>query len=212
MVRGISEIESMRKLKIHNDNNILGSISHYFKTPLNGIIGVLDSFEKEIINTENMKKICDARNLAEILFHKVNDLLDILSIQKNNLQINLEDCLLSDEIEKVYSLMKFQVENKGLLFRLQNECPPDTVVHIDKNRFTQVLLNLIGNAVKFTNRGYVSLNLSIIEEEFYYESISMRSIKMPGIYTTLENLNFREENKQRRILIEIVDSGIGIKT
>ena len=65
MVRGISEIESMRKLKIHNDNNILGSISHYFKTPLNGIDdqGCLTHSKKRKLTPENMKKICDARNL-----------------------------------------------------------------------------------------------------------------------------------------------------
>jgi signal transduction histidine kinase len=91
---------------------------------------------------------------------------------------------------------KISNEKKGLNFEINNSCPPETIIGIDKNRLSQVLLNLFSNAIKFTSEGFIRPTLSIIDDEDYAEERSTMSIRNPMNNSSFDNKNPIQRQKR----------------
>jgi PAS domain S-box-containing protein len=151
----LERAESADRLK----SAFLATMSHELRTPLNSIIGFTGIVLQGLagpLNPEQTKQLGMVRGSARHLLELINDVLDISKIEAGQLQVNAEPFDAAAAIERVTALIKPQAERKGLA--LTTRLPPDLPLLVsDRRRFEQILLNLLNNAVKFTEHGGVTL-------------------------------------------------------
>ena len=147
--------ESADRLK----SAFLATMSHELRTPLNSIIGFTGIMLQGLagpLNAEQTKQLGMVQSSARHLLALINDVLDISKIEAGQLEIRAEQFDLRSSLEKVAALVKPLAEKKGLALRVV--LSPDVGQAVsDRLRVEQVLLNLLNNAVKFTERGEVTL-------------------------------------------------------
>lgn len=141
--------------------NFLATMSHELRTPLNGIIspvGLLKDFEG--YSKEQIQLLEIAETSGQQMFHIINDILDFSKIESGHLIFEKVDYELDEQVLKIEKMLKSTIDEKGISF--VHSIEQGTPVHLsgDPTRLTQILLNLINNAVKFTLNGSVSLKVS----------------------------------------------------
>ena len=141
-------------------DEMLACVSHEVRTPLNGIIGYTESLISEITNKDHKVKLKTILNESEHLLCLLNDILDNAKIQAGKLDIDLRPVDLFHLLSFIKTHVKDRAEKKGLDFYL--DCADDVPNYIvtDQLRLRQVILNLVSNAVKFTNTGFVRLTVA----------------------------------------------------
>lgn len=137
-------------------NIFLSTISHEIRTPLNAIIGYSSQLEKTTLTSKQSDYINKINISGNVLLSLVNDVLDITKIEAGKLDIRNEPFLIRELVNKIYNVEKFKMEEKNLDFVLEISPEIPEVLIGDELRLTQVLLNLLNNAVKFTHKGQVS--------------------------------------------------------
>ncbi|MHA2125791.1 MAG: sensor histidine kinase [Promethearchaeota archaeon] len=140
--------------------NFLASISHELKTPLTSIIGFTTTILKGRvgdINEEQENQLNVILNSANYLNELINDVFDITRIEANKLTITKGKFDLVKELKNVKKLFDVEVKNKGLELFMEN--PGSLIIYNDKKRINQILINLLGNAVKFTDKGKISIKI-----------------------------------------------------
>ncbi|MCW7755267.1 ATP-binding protein [Desulfobotulus sp. H1] len=140
----------------------LASISHELRTPLNGILGYAQLLYRdgERLGTRDQERIQVIRQCGEHLLRMINDILDLSKIEAGKMSLILHPFHLSTFVQSTAGMARTRAREKGLSMEISvAECLPKTVIG-DEHRLRQVLLNLLGNAVKFTERGSVSLRVS----------------------------------------------------
>jgi signal transduction histidine kinase len=152
--------ESADRLK----SAFLATMSHELRTPLNSIIGFAGIMMQELagpLNPEQAKQLGMVQSSARHLLALINDVLDISKIEAGQMEIRAEPFHLLSSIEKVVALVRPLAEKKGLALRLEPPPPLEPVV-ADRLRVEQVLLNLLNNAIKFTEKGEVVLTAEVV--------------------------------------------------
>ncbi len=136
----------------------LASMSHELRTPLNSIIGftgiILQGMPGEI-NQEQRKQLTMVKNSANHLLSLINDVLDVSRIEAGRIELSPEEMRLDDVVKEVADAFSPLASEKGL--ELLTEVPQDISLLSDKRRVKQVLMNLVSNAIKFTDRGSVKI-------------------------------------------------------
>jgi len=155
------ELQRLDELK----DEFLANTSHELRTPLNGIIGIAESLIDGATGKLSEKTIA---NLAMIissgrrLSHLVNDILDFSKLRHHNIQLKIQPIGIREIVDVVITISQPLVGKK--LLKLINAISPDIpAVDADENRLQQILYNLIGNAIKFTDSGVVEVSARIIE-------------------------------------------------
>jgi signal transduction histidine kinase/ligand-binding sensor domain-containing protein len=151
--------ESANRLK----SEFTANISHEIRTPMNSIIGFTDILRSEV-HDPNLKDYLNiVHKSGTTLLTMINDLLDLSKIEADKLTLNPQACNLVLECQDALNLFGPKLNQKGLSlhYKLAKNLPMRVL--IDPIRFRQVLLNLVGNAIKFTDRGYIEVSLSVVK-------------------------------------------------
>lgn len=163
----VTPIEKSRKREISANmakSEFLARMSHEIRTPMNGIIGMADSLAGQKLTSEQAEQVTIIKKSAELLLNILNDILDISKIEAGKMLLEEIPFKLRDEVQLAMDLFKVAADEKGIL--LKTEFTDDLQNNLigDPFRLRQVLINLIGNAIKFTSKGLIKVNVSKIEE------------------------------------------------
>ena len=146
-------------------SQFLGHMSHELRTPLNAVIGYSYWLSRGALDDKQRTAVDAIRSSGEHLLAMISDILDIAKIEAGRLDLqpaafDLRACL--DEIDQMFRL---RAEEKGLAFAVDLAADAPRTIVADPKRLRQVLINLLGNAVKFTDQGRVSLSVENVEAE-----------------------------------------------
>ncbi len=166
-------------------SEFLANMSHEIRTPMNTVLGFTDILANQITNEQHKKYLAAISAGTKSLLVLINDILDLSKIEAGKLQILYQPAdprIIFKEIEGIFA-DKVKEKNLSFIFDIQSE--PPVILLIDEIRFRQILFNLIGNAIKFTDTGYVKI--------------------------TSRALPSSENSELVDLIIDVEDSGIGIE-
>ncbi len=191
IIRDITESKQAEEMRKARDlarqsskmkEQFIASISHEMRTPMNAILGMSNLLIQTDLNEEQDNYISSVKQSSEILLGIINDILEISTLQNGKIVFEDKNFDLYQVLSNMVNVMQYKINEKDLGFKLNIE--PDVPKYIigDKLRLNQILYNLVGNAVKFTDTGFVKVTVKKLSEK-------------------RENIHLR---------FEVEDSGIGI--
>ena len=143
----------------------LAVTSHELRTPLHAVLGIAEQLQKSQLDDAQRRGITVLHDAAATLMVLVDDLLDLARIDSGKLELRLENVPLHPLLDQVFSLVRPAAEGKGLAISVDRAVDLPEVIRTDGLRLSQVLINLLGNAVKFTDRGSVRLSVNCLPED-----------------------------------------------
>ena len=144
-------------------SQFLASMSHELRTPMNAILGLTELIlEESALIDKDKERLHVVLKSGKRLMMLINDVLDLSKIEAGKMDINFDDLILNDLINEVEVNIKPLVKDKNILFKINKKTNTNIIINTDGYKITQVLLNLIGNAIKFTNEGYVELAINLL--------------------------------------------------
>jgi len=153
------------KIADSNKDKMLAMISHELRTPLNGILGVVRILEKQTKDSQTLQYLTICKNSGELLYNLVNSILDLQQIRDDKFSLKMSKLDLHELVNDVYCLFRFQFEEKGLYLNLEIGPEVPQFIVTDHNRLRQILINLVGNALKFTYEGGVNVSVGLDLEQ-----------------------------------------------
>ncbi|MCK8825333.1 ATP-binding protein [Fuchsiella alkaliacetigena] len=204
-------------------NEFIANMNHEIRTPLNAVIGFSEILESELSSTQLESEqyqsyLSSIKNAGNNLLSLINDILDISKIEAGFLEIKKELVDLCAILQEMESLFAYRAEEKGINFMINCDlladisCQRDLFrVKIDSTRLRQILVNLIGNAIKFTNTGYIKVDArsryidnSKLELQFIVEDTGI------GIREEEQEAIFKAFTQQRGQSAEYEGTGLGL--
>lgn len=163
-------------------SEFLANVSHEIRTPMTAILGFTDVLLENVVKPENIESVRIVKENGEYLIHLINNILDISKIEANKCEVERLECSPHQIITEVASLMQVRATTKNLPLKVRLDGAIPETIHSDPTRLRQILINIVGNAIKFTETGAVE------------------------IVTRLLN----EQGEEPKLQFDVIDTGIGI--
>lgn len=171
----------------------LANMSHELRTPLNSILGYAQILKKkEDSDTDSIRGLHIIENSGNHLLTLINDILDIAKIEAGKLELQYSEFMLAGFITQIMDIMHVRAQKKGIKIEYKALNPLPTRVSGDERRLRQIILNLLGNAVKFTDKGTVTLEAEVVngnQDAGYNESLIRFHVRDTGCGMRDEELN-----------------------
>lgn len=194
------EILERTQIKLLNEqkqkDEFIASVSHEFRTPMNAIIGFNDLLKNEIQHEHNALELqSHVTKSAEHLLTVIDDILDYSQLQSGNLSIREEVFDVHQIVRNAFGMFQTRVKNLDIDYRLSLQDVPQWLKG-DSHRLMQILVNLIGNALKFTDQGFVQVRASQANDGVLFEvedsGIGIAQDKLPLIFGQFEQAHTQE--------------------
>jgi signal transduction histidine kinase/DNA-binding NarL/FixJ family response regulator len=199
--RNKSDLENKHK------TSFLANVSHEIRTPMNAIIGMTDLLIYEPLNKRQMGFINDIKVSAHSLLSIINDILDMSKIEAGKLELNPINYDFHALLDNVHSMFSYVTKKKDIEFIYEIEGNLPRYLYGDDIRLKQVLTNICGNAVKYTEKGYVKFKVSSADDKLTFEikdsGVGMRKEDLPKLFNTFQRI---ETEKNRTI----IGTGLGL--
>jgi signal transduction histidine kinase/CheY-like chemotaxis protein len=148
----------------HAKSDFLANMSHELRTPLNGILGYAQVLMRDrTVSPQHKDRINVMNQCGKHLLTLINDVLDLSKIEARKLELYANDFRLDAFLNEIVEICRIRAEQKDVAFHYQTVNQLPKAIHADEKRLRQVLINLLGNAIKFTDRGQVSLKVGLLE-------------------------------------------------
>ena len=146
-------------------STFLANMSHELRTPLNAIMGMAELAQRRATDPKQLDQLSKVKNASAHLLQVINDILDISKIEAEHLQLECTAFTLGQIVKNLIGLLGYKAREKGLQMLVDLETGlPSRQFHGDPMRLEQILINLAGNAVKFTEQGSITLRCRCVEE------------------------------------------------
>jgi PAS domain S-box-containing protein len=177
------ELAAQAKKASAAKSEFLANMSHEIRTPLNSIIGFTEIMLRDDLSSQHKEQLTTVYNSGRHLLQLINDILDLSKIEAGKMTISMTKYSLADLIARIESMMHSFAAEKGIDFTVNDKGRLPSNILTDSARVSQCLINLVNNAIKFTEKGHVYVNISM-----------------------------EDHNGQWFIRFEVEDTGIGISS
>lgn len=168
----------------HFKSEFIANMSHEIRTPMNAILGFSELLKKRLSDEKNLQYADAIISSGKSLLALINDILDLSKIEAGRIELEYDTMDLKQLITEIRQIFALKVSEKGLELVVEYSEDMHDFIILDESRIRQVLLNLVGNAVKFTEKGSITLRI--------------------------RKYNFDESSKTGNVEISVIDTGIGI--
>lgn len=206
--------------------DFLAAMSHEIRTPLNGIMGMIHFLNETSLNGKQKECLSTIENCSSALLNTLNDILDISKIEAGKFQINNVNFSLRHLVRSIYNLLLQKAEAKGITLHLEIDPRVPAYICADPHRMQQIIMNLISNALKFTDKGYVRISIKTRgqhNKSLYFEikdtGIGMTRDQQKNLFQSFGQADSTIATKYggtglglsiSRQLVELMDGRIGV--
>ena len=191
-------------------SRFLFSMSHDIRTPMNAIMGYTELMEKNVGNIEKEKDyLSKIHSSSKFLLDLINSILEMARIESGKETLNIKACNIFDVLDSLNSVFEKQAEQKGLTYQCNTKIE-HPYVYCDQIKFEEILLNVIGNSVKYTKNGNISIHVEEVETGSFQCIIQDTGIGMSEAYLPHAFEDFSREKSGTQTSIKGTGLGLSI--
>ena len=153
-------------------HDFLANMSHEIRTPINSVLGISYLLQQDMLTDKQRDYVDRLQRSGQNLLGLINDILDISKIEAGKMELVPVLFNLKQWMQDIYQQLNYKAEEKGISFILMIDPKADTSLSGDMNRLTQVFINLLGNALKFTQEGHVTFGVQVVHQNQQYTDVT----------------------------------------
>ncbi|HBE59434.1 MAG TPA: hypothetical protein DEG17_17470 [Cyanobacteria bacterium UBA11149] len=202
-------------------SEFVANMSHELRTPLNGILGYVQILKREPnLSPKQLHGLAVIEQCGQHLLTLLNDILDLSKVEAGKMELCLSDFQFPHFLQGIIEMVQIRAEQKNLSFNFKPISPLPTIVRGDERRLRQVLINLLGNAVKFTDRGKIIFKVGYLTDSEECQSgcpgeekekvLTQKSKQTSSRYTNKNHNSLLPTSPIQKMRFQIEDTGVGI--